>query len=319
MKTALIIGSNGNFGTEMAIALQQAGWKVRALVRDAGKANKQLKFDEVVQGDAMSRHDVEQAARGVEVIVYAASPPYPRWSELALKMLEPTVLVAQKLQLRILFPGNVYGLLPSEVDLNEQAINAPVTEKGKIRVQMETRLKQAASQGAKVTIVRSGDYIGPRMAVSWHSQIFKKTKQGIKMAMPHDEQHEHFWTYLPDLSANVAQLLDRPQSDFDVWNDTGFTLKTEDWKIAFAANGLATKTTRFPWWMYRLLAMVSPTLKEVMKMRYLWQQRIVLDGQKMADALGEDLKKTPLTKIVRQLMLVPPKSQTEPAIIPKSA
>ncbi len=74
MKTALIIGSNGNFGTEMAIALQQAGWKVRALVRDAGKANKQLKFDEVVQGDAMSQHDVEQAASGVDVIVYAASP-----------------------------------------------------------------------------------------------------------------------------------------------------------------------------------------------------------------------------------------------------
>ena len=163
MKTALIIGSNGNFGTEMAIALQQAGWKVRALVRDAGKANKQLKFDEVVQGDAMSRHDVEQAAFGVDVIVYAASPPYPRWSELALKMLETTVLIAQQLQIRILFPGNVYGLSPSEADLNEQAINAPITKKGEVRVQMETRLKQAASQGAKVTIVRSGDYIGPRL------------------------------------------------------------------------------------------------------------------------------------------------------------
>ncbi len=236
-----------------------------------------------------------------------------------MKMLEPTVLVAEQLQLRILFPGNVYGLAPSEANLNEQATNAPVTEKGEIRVQMETRLKQAANQGAKVTIVRSGDYIGPRMAVSWHSQIFKKTPQGIKMAMPHDEQHEHFWTYLPDLSANAVQLLDKPQSDFEVWNDNGFTLTTEDWKIAFASNGIATKTTDFPWWMYRLLAVVSPTLKEVMKMRYLWQQRIVLDGQKMTDALGDDLKKTPLKKIVRQLMLVPAKPPTETVIIPRSA
>jgi hypothetical protein len=97
------------------------------------------------------------------------------------------------------------------------------------------------------------------------------------------------------------------------------TLKTEDWQSAFAANGITAKTTGFPWWMYRLLAMVSPSLKEVMKMRYLWQQRIVLDGQKISDALGEDLKKTPLTKIVEQLNLVTPRSQTEPVIAARSA
>jgi nucleoside-diphosphate-sugar epimerase len=308
MKTALIIGSNGNFGTEMAIALQQSGWKVRALVRDAGKADQQLKFDEVVQGDAMSQQDVEQAARGADVIVYAANPPYHRWPELAMKMLEPTIFTAQQLQCRILFPGNVYGLSPSQANINEQKLNAAVTEKGKIRVLMETRLEQAANQGAKVSIVRAGDFIGPKMASSWLSHILKNSKRGVTMAMPHDEQHEHFWSYLPDLCANAAQLLNMPQSDFDVWNDPGLCLKTEDWQTAFAANGISVKTTKFPWWMFTLLTWVSPTLKEVMKMRYLWQQRVVLNGQKMADVMGNNLQKTPLTEIIRQLMRLHSKS-----------
>jgi nucleoside-diphosphate-sugar epimerase len=311
MKTALIIGGNGNFGTEMAIALQQSGWRVRALVRDAAKADQLLKFDKVVQGDATSQQDVEQAALGADVIVYAANPPYHRWPELAMKMLEPTILAAQKLQCRILFPGNVYGLSPSQANITEEKLNAPVTEKGRIRVLMETRLEQATNQGAKVSIVRAGDFIGPKMASSWLSHIFKNNKRGVTMAMPHDEQHEHFWTYLPDLCANAAQLLNMPQSDFDVWHDPGFCLKAEDWRNAFAANSISVKTTRFPWWMFTLLTLVSPMLKEVMKMRYLWQQRIVLDGQKMTGVLGDSLQKTPLTEIIMQPMPVYSQSQVK--------
>jgi hypothetical protein len=48
--------------------------------------------------------------------------------------------------------------------------------------------------------------------------------------------------------------------------------------------------------MFTFLTWVSPSLKEVMEMRYLWQQHIILDGQKMAGFMGDNLQKTPLTE-----------------------
>lgn len=143
MKTALILGISGNFGAQMAMALHGANWQIRALVRDKSKAPNWISSENVWVGDASDEKAVEQAAAGVDLIVYGVNPTYDRWPQDALRLLEPSVRVAEKHNLRLLFPGNVYNFAPSSEPITENASMSPVTEKGVIRVNMEQRLRLA--------------------------------------------------------------------------------------------------------------------------------------------------------------------------------
>jgi nucleoside-diphosphate-sugar epimerase len=302
MKTALIIGIGGNFGHQMAQALSDNGWQIKALMRDAKKAPKWLNATQIKLGSARDKSTVLQAAQGVDLIVYAANPQYHRWHEEALQMLEPTVQIAEELGLCILFPGNVYNFTPTEQRISEQqAMRAP-SDKGKIRIAMEARLQKASLSGAKVTIVRAGDFLGEQMQMSWLDHMLKGKNGQYKLAMPHDERHVHYWTYLPDLCANAAMLMSKSSADFEVWHDPGLALTTHDWQEAFIANGYSVKTSALPWWVFRFIAPFNPMLREVLKMRYLWQQPVVMDGSKMQGALGARLRKTEFKAIVASMV-----------------
>lgn len=298
MKTALIIGISGNFGGQMARTLSKNGWQIKTLMRDASKAPDWLASANIFTGSAQDESAVDQAAQGAELIVYAANPPYHKWHQEAMKMLEPTIRVAEKRGLRILFPGNVYSYAPQPTAIKESVTVKAPTDKGEIRVQMEERLKQASQNGASVTIIRAGDFFGPDMHLSWLKMILKKGKKGYSYSAPHDPQHVHFWSYLPDLCANAVKLVENPESNFDIWHDKGFALTLEDWRKAFSASGIALQIKKFPWPIFRILSLFSPMLREVIKMKYLWETNVVLDGTKLKNKLGKDLNSTALNEIV---------------------
>ncbi|MPW28099.1 NAD(P)H-binding protein [Agarivorans sp. B2Z047] len=302
MKTALILGINGNFGLEMALALSKAGWSIKALVRDPNKVPSFVEAKLIV-GDALKQQQVMAAAQGVDLIVYALNPPYHRWQRQALPLLEPCLQVAEQLGLRVLFPGNVYNFNPQASLIDENQTMHPPSEKGQIRVKMEQRLKQASENGAKVTIVRAGDFIGPHTHLSWISTMVKHKKDRYQVAFPHNQEHVHFWSYLPDLCANTVQLLEQSQVDFEVWHDSGLSLSRKDWQQAFASNGTNIKSTNLAWWGFSIIAPFVPMLKEVLKMRYLWQQPVILDGSKMRQALQKSYQSTPLSQVLQQLKL----------------
>lgn len=301
MKTALILGISGNFGAQMAMALHEENWQIRALVRDKSKAPNWVSSENVWLGDASDELAVEQAAAGVDLIVYGVNPTFDRWPQDALRLLEPSVRVAEKHNLRLLFPGNVYNFAPSSEPITEDTSMSPVTEKGVIRVNMEQRLRLASQQGASITIVRAGDYIGPKTQLGWLDAILKQKQDRATMQLPHDEQHVHFWCYLPDFCANTAKLMSLPQSRFEVWHDEGLTLSQKDWQQAFLANGQLLKTTRFSWWLLKVIGLFKPVIGEVVKMQYLWQQPVILSGKKMRKALGENFQSTPLSEILLTL------------------
>lgn len=308
MKTALIIGLTGNFGLQMAESLLKRGWGVRALMRDVSKLpsllKEELSTDAIVKGDAMSIADVSKAAKGCDVIIYAANPAYHKWHQQALQMLEPALRCAEQQGLQFVLPGNVYSFTPSSMTIDESFPQKPPTDKGELRIQMEERLQRASENGAKILIVRAGDFLGPNNHMSWLDFTLKEKKAAgssssrWEMAMPHDEKHTHFWTYLPDLCQNTVSLLEATTQNFAVYHDPGLKLTTQDWQQAFADNGLSLKVKKFPWWGFRLLALVSPLVREVCKMRYLWQNDLLLDGSKMKRELGAQYQATGFADVV---------------------
>jgi len=57
-----------------------------------------------------------------------------------------------------------------------------------------------------------------------------------------------------------------------------------------------------PWPLWKALALVSPMLREVREMRYLWQQPLSLDNQRLLDLLGDE-PHTPLPQAVAAALM----------------
>jgi hypothetical protein len=106
---------------------------------------------------------------------------------------------------------------------------------------------------------------------------------------------------LPDLCNNAEILVNTSTENFELWHDVGLSLTSQDWIDALKENKKTVKQASFPWLPFKVMALFSPMLKEVIKMRYLWKESLLLDGKKMKQHLGEQLHSTPLNKIVGEL------------------
>jgi nucleoside-diphosphate-sugar epimerase len=309
-RIALVIGATGGIGGETARALLQAGWTVRALHREperAARAAAQLGSIDWRRGDAMNTADVVTAATGVDVIVHAANPPgYKNWKGLVLPMLESSIVAARATGARLVLPGTVYNFGPDVPTLvDESAPQRPLTRKGKLRVAMEERLRQAAHDGTPVLIVRAGDFFGPRGSNnSWFSQGLVKPGRPLRsVTYPGQRDTGHAWAYLPDLATTIVRLLARSAElgAFEVFHFAGhaFERGVELAEAIRDAAGVAdAPIRRFPWLAVYLLAPFSETFREMLEMRYLWSRALLLDNRKLVAFLGRE-PHTPLDEALR--------------------
>jgi nucleoside-diphosphate-sugar epimerase len=308
-RTALIIGATGSFGLHAAEALIKHGWRVRALARDpaaaAAKVGPRTPI-EWVRGDAMDRASVIAAAVGADAVIHAANPPgYRNWQGLVLPMADNALAAAQAAGARLVLPGNVYNFAPdSGPNIAEDAPQAPVTRKGALRVEMERRLRAATEAGAKVLVLRAGDFFGPvapNSALSWLTQRGRGRVNGVLAAGPADVGHD--FAYLPDLAETLARLLDAEDrlAAFEVFHFRGHWLERAaelDESIRRVTGRPTLPILAFPWLVIRLAAPFNETFRELLEMRYLWRRPIGLDDGKLVRFLGA-VPHTPLDTAMR--------------------
>lgn len=302
MKKALIIGITGGFGGHVARALARKGFSLRALMRDPTKLPDRYKGTEVIVGDAANIEDVRRAAEGVELIVYAVNPPKYHWQGVVLPLLENTAQVAEEKKLTVVFPGNVYVFDPKDGPLfDESTPHRPVSSKGKMRQDMEARLKVASKNGARIIVIRMGDFIGENLASDWFQHLIKPTKNGYKLAAVGDQGLIHTWAYLPDVGNTIVALLEK-SAEFDaysVFHFKGHQLSFND--IAHAIEQVSDKQVTigsFPWMLLRLMSPFSKMFKGLIEMRYLWNEVILLDETKLANTLAAAVPHTELTQVL---------------------
>jgi len=310
---ALVLGATGGIGGEVARQLRDAGWQVRALKR--GLAHEQEQRDGLtwLRGDAMSREDVLRAARGCAVIVHAVNAPgYRRWAELVLPMLENTVSAAIAERATIVLPGTVYNYGPDALpELAEDAPQNPATRKGAIRVELERRLCAATQHGARVIIVRAGDFFGPRAGNNWFSQGLVKPGQPVAaVKLPGDRGVGHQWSYLPDVARAMVELLAQrehlePFANFHFsgyWDADGTRFAAAVQRVVAHRTGKVPATRKFPWWLLHLAAPFVVTFRELLEMRYLWRQPVRLSNARLVAVLGRE-PHTPLDEAVEATLV----------------
>jgi nucleoside-diphosphate-sugar epimerase len=300
---ALVIGATGGVGGATAERLGAAGWRVRALHRnpEAGAMRTGRAGVEWVRGDAMNAAEVTRAAEGARLIVHGANPPgYRNWAGLAQPMLESTVAAAEAHGARILFPGTIYNFGPETFPrIAEDAPQAPRTRKGRIRVAMEESLARAADHGVPVLIVRAGDYFGATRN-GWLSQGLLDPARPLKVVRyPGPPDHAHAWAYLPDVAEAMVRLALRDDLDlFERFHMRGHEVTGHELFTALeAAAGRRLKLARLPWLGLQALAPFNETCREMLEMRYLWDEPALLDNRRLVARLGAE----PRTDLVTAL------------------
>lgn len=325
-KTLLVIGATGGIGGEVAMAFGHAGWQVRALTRKpkiAARDFGHLGTIEWRKGDAMKAKDVARAAVGVDAIFHGANPPgYVKWRERAIPMLANAITAAEATGARLLFPGNIYNFGPDAWPLlSEISPQIPPTEKGAIRVEMETMIAEA---NVKSLIVRAGDFFGAHAPGSWLQNAMVKPGKPIRSVVyPGTYDKGHSWAYLPDLAETFCRLMDEEPrlSDHEMFHFRGHTFEhgvDMAKAVARVAGDDTMKIRNFPWAIIRLASPFVGTLRSLLEMRYLWRETVALDSAKLVGFLGEE-PHTPLDTALCQALegmgCLAPRGQTAQASI----
>ncbi len=309
-KLALVLGATGGIGGAVARKLQARGWTVRALNRNVAKASASGQGFDWVQGDAMNAADVRKAAEGASLIVHAVNPPgYRDWEKLVLPMLDNTIAAARAVGARIVLPGTVYNFGPDAFGVvTEDSPQHPVTKKGKIRVEMEKRLKAASETGTGVIIVRAGDFFGPgATSNSWFSAAFATPGKPVgTIRNPARSGAGHQWAYLPDVAETMVQLVERADRlpAFACYHMNGFW-DGDGRQMAEAVRRVAggkAKIGRFPWIIVPLLAPFMTVMRELKEMRYLWKVSLRMKNDKLVAELGTE-PHTPIGEAVRASLI----------------
>nr|WP_316655162.1 NAD-dependent epimerase/dehydratase family protein [uncultured Gellertiella sp.] len=294
---ALVLGATGGIGGAMAATLFARGYRVRALHRNPGSLSPDRRQSgyEWVAGDAMREADVARAGEGTSLIVHAVNPPgYRDWDRLVLPMLDSTIAAARQAGARVLLPGTIYNYGPDSFPvLKVGSPENPGTPKGRIRREMEQRLERAADSGVPVLIVRAGDFFGPGTANSWFSGGMVKTGKPVhSVTLPGSPGIGHSWAYLPDVAETMMQLLERGDElprfaryhMRGVWDEDGMALVEAIRRVT----GRKIGTRRLPWGLLRLASPFQPLFRELLVMRYVWQEPLQLDNAELVKVLGAE-------------------------------
>ncbi len=300
-RTALVLGATGGIGGEAAAALLRHGWSVVAMARGLAKglertADGALARAAWVVGDATNAADVRRAAEGVQAIVHAVNPPgYRNWGKLVLPMIENSIAAAKAVGARVVLPGTIYNYgYDAFPNLHEDSPQHPVTEKGRIRVELERRLEAGSRAGAAALIGRFGDFFGPAPGNNWFSQgLVTPGKRLNAITYPGRKGVGHAWAYLPDAGETIPRLLDRsdelePFARFHfsgVWDGDGTEMVRA---IAAGVGRPDTKVKGLSWPLIGLGGLFQQTPRELYKMRYLWTTPVRLDNSKLIAFLGSE-------------------------------
>ncbi|MFT6144024.1 MAG: nucleoside-diphosphate-sugar epimerase [Myxococcota bacterium] len=292
-----ILGATGGIGDAVTTAFIDAGHTVTVLVRDPAKFRHQPTV-RILTGDAHNAVDLDNALHEADCVFHGINVPYPQWDPEMLDLTQGIVDAAVRAQVTVLLPGNVYNFGPDFAQpLTESSPKQPVSRKGALRNRLEAILRAGSDGGAPVIVARAGDFFGVIGTSTWMHHLASGAVTGGKIQYPAPLNIPHSWAFGPDIAQVFRQLAER-RHELPTWSEfnvTGHVLTGEVWTRAVAdVLGDPTRgVRRMPWWAMQPLRLVSPMVRELWEMRYLWDQPVRMSEVKLAAFLGK-VPHTPL-------------------------
>ena len=293
----LVMGAAGRLGYVTAEAFRDAGWHVRSLVRPrrAAAAPPDTEVVEVLTRDA-----AVEAARGCDVVLNALNPVITEWQKNAMSLAYGAIAAAEANGATLMFPGNVYNYgrdMPAVLD--ESTPMRPTMRKGRMRVEMEQRMREASDRGMRTIILRAGDFFGAGRG-SWLDLVIVKDLARGRITYPGPLDVMHAWAYLPDLAATFVRLAERRAAfaPFESFGFPGHAVTGREFVAAIeTATGSTFNVRPMSWWMLKTVGRLLALGRELAEIEYLWRVPHRISGAKLQSAIGE-VPHTPLLPAV---------------------
>lgn len=287
-KTVAILGINGHLGHGAAQAFLAAGWQVVGFGRENRYPVPGVQF---VAGDAGSADDLSAATRAASVVLDCLNPPYDKWGNGAAEALLERVMSASRGK-TLLFPGNVYNYRASDRVITPELRQDPETERGEIRVRMESRLREAAGRGElQAIILRAGNFYGSPLKGDFFDRLICRQAAKDRVALNPASSVRNAWAYLPDLARAFVVLAER-RDGFGAFENFHFAghLVTADETFAAIEKAVGRKLERvgYPWLMLKTMGLFMPLIRGVVDMRYVWEHELGLRDERLEALLGKD-------------------------------
>lgn len=315
-----ILGINGRIGQEAARAFIAAGYDVTGMGRTNRAGIAGVRF---IAGNADNAAEVARACEGSDVVLDAVNLPYDKWDKGRYENSLSARLKALKGSGKtLLYPGNIYNYAAETHMLRPDTPEHPARDKGEIRVRLEQMMRDAAGPDLQIVILRAPDFFGPgATGTTFDFVMVKNLRKGV-LAYPGDPALGHSWAYLPDLARAFVRLADERHSlkTFDRLHFAGHFV-TGNALAQSAERGLGRKLTfrRESWLPYQAIGLVVPIVKEVVKMRYLWENPHRLEDARLDAILGPDFL-TPFDEaLARTLRSYLPRPETDSRLVGKAA
>ncbi len=294
-----ILGSNGHIGHAAMLAFRDAGWTVTGF----GRANrKPVEGTAFVQGDAADLLAVRAAIADADVVVNGLHLRYDQWgngrAEAQLQVVIDAMAGTGK---TLIFPGTIYNYRASDRVVDPRLRQEGEAPRGAIRIRLERMLCQAAqTQGFQVLVIRAGDYFGPGNHDDWYGAAMLMDYQRGRLYHLGDLEKRHSWAYLPDLGGAFTALAER-RAEFSRFENLHFAghWVSHGQIMAAVQNVLPrqVKVSPFPWWLLRAVGVLNPVMRDLFRMRYLWQNEMELVDPRL-DALLDPGLTTPFEQAV---------------------
>ncbi len=285
-----VLGINGHIGHHAAQAFRDAGYEVTGF----GRSNRQPIADVAFfKGDAGSLDDVKAAIAGADIVFSALNLPYDKWDKGRAEAQLATVITAIGSSGRtLMFPGNIYNYAASDRRITPSTPQRPQTPRGAIRVRQEEMLAAASRSGNIQTIIlRAGDFFAADNTGDWFDQAMLLEAHKGRLYHMGDLDLSHAWAYLPDLARAFTVLADKRDQlgAFENFHFAGHYVTNGEMLAAISkAYGAPLKAARLPWIFFHALGLTNGVLREIVKMRYLWNNPMELVDPRLDALLGSD-------------------------------
>jgi nucleoside-diphosphate-sugar epimerase len=303
----LILGSTGSIGYAFAENLISKNISITILVRDVQKASNLFQGNllvEIIQSDVQDLSLLKSISADKKYIFHGINYPYDKWFGNMDAATHKVIEAASQNKAMIIFPGNVYnyGNMPL---IQEDSLQNPCTRKGALRVQLEEMLKQAAeSEKCKVLNIRLPDFWGPNVLNEGVKPVFMNALH--KKALPYIFRTDipHQMVFTKDAAEIMVRLMERGiDKPYEIYNYGGYvhpTIKGFLNQISRLANA-PEKITVYPKWLFSVMGLFMPVMKEVKEMLYLYENSVILDDNKVRK-MFPDFRETNLEEAIKETL-----------------
>ena len=292
-----VVFGTGRVGLTLIDLLLSQGKQVRAVSR-SGKAT-------VPAGVTLTAADItdidaaKEVCRGAAVVYNCVNIPYPE-QVASVPQLQAGILAgAASAGARLVVTADlyVYGETHGQ-PITEDTPHAAATRKGRMRVQVAQKYRDAHRSGAvQVAVGRAADFYGPRVLnSSLGSFVFPPVLAGKPAQVMGNTHLPHSYSYLGDVARGLATLGERPEALGAEWLLPVAPAATtrEMLRLVGEALGHPVKTQVIPKILVQVMGLFNPTMHEMVEMFYQYTEPQIVDSCRFENAFG--WKATPVAE-----------------------